>query len=63
MPTCDQPNHTATETSVVDGDGITACCKAYTSIDIDHGTEYCKCCFAEITGGVETPRTTVKVSL
>ena len=28
----------------------TVCCNAYTSIFIDTGTEYCKCCYATVTG-------------
>lgn len=50
-----------TET-VVDGDGRTACCGAYTSIFIDDGTEYCKCCYGSVTGGEETERITLVLS-
>lgn len=54
-------DHDGDEPSVVDSDGITACCAAYTSIAIDDGTEYCKCCYAEISGGAITERTTITV--
>lgn len=29
-------------------DDRSVCCGAYTSIFTDDGTEYCKCCFAEV---------------
>jgi hypothetical protein len=42
------------DTTVVDDDGFTACCGAYTSIFADDGVEYCKCCYGSVTGGAET---------
>jgi hypothetical protein len=35
---------------VVANDGTTTCCGAYTTIFIDDGTEYCKCCQNDVDG-------------
>lgn len=60
----DQCRHgfTSANTTVVDQDGITVCCAAYSSIFIDDGSEYCKCCYGSVTGGAETERVTVRLS-
>ena len=34
--------------TTVDNDDITICCNAHTSIFLDDGTEYCKCCYATV---------------
>lgn len=35
---------------IVANDGTTTCCGAYTTIFIDDGTEYCKCCREDVEG-------------
>jgi hypothetical protein len=35
---------------LVDDEGLTSCCQAYTSIFIDDEVEYCKCCGRDVTG-------------
>ena len=35
---------------IVTYDGTTRCCGAYTTIFIDDGTEYCKCCGRDVDG-------------
>ena len=45
--------------SLVDQDGRTSCCGAYTSIFMDDGVEYCKACYEPIQGVYDTPRYTV----
>jgi hypothetical protein len=54
------PEHTE---CVVDSDGRTSCCGAYTSIFIDDGIEYCKGCYVAVTGYVDGPteRFTVEI--
>ena len=48
MGTC---NHFADRVPViVTYDGTTRCCGAYTTIFIDDGTEYCKCCGRDVDG-------------
>lgn len=58
MTTCQHGYDESTQTTI-DDDGITACCAAYSSIFMDDGTEYCKCCYGAVTGGHETERTSV----
>lgn len=37
----------------VDSFGLSTCCAAFTSLHVDDGSEYCKCCYSTIDGYVE----------
>jgi hypothetical protein len=59
---CNHGNDCHTECSV-DADGRTSCCGAYSSIHMDDGVEYCKCCYGSVTGYTHTPTKRVMVNL
>ncbi len=50
--------YTPEQVAGVDDDGRTSCCGAYTSIHMDDGVEYCKCCYGEVGYGSITERIT-----
>lgn len=50
-------------TTRITAEGKTICCDAFTSIFIDDGTEYCKCCFNAVIGLVATSRPRMVVDL
>lgn len=57
MSTTDCPHgHDSDVDVAVDSDGRTSCCGAFSTIFIDDGIEYCKCCYAEVSGGEVTQR-------
>ena len=39
-------------------DGRTTCCDAFTTFFVDTGEEYCKACYATVTGYVDEPPAT-----
>lgn len=62
LPDPCEHGHTCYTQASVDADGRSSCCGAFTSIHMDDGSEYCKCCYGSITGGELTPRTTVRLT-
>ena len=45
--------HPPADLVLISNAGITTCCGAYTSIFIDDGVEYCKCCYRGVDGLAE----------